>query len=109
MDHFNLRNTVKNINTYNIYIILSVEITINKRIVTVTGKRGTLVRDFNHLRLDMTVFNDGTQVLVEKWFGTKKELAAIRTVCTHIKNMFIGVTKVNFYNYCSILLVNFLL
>lgn len=30
---------------------------------------------------------------VEKWFGTKKELAAVRTVCSHIENMLKGVTK----------------
>jgi len=30
---------------------------------------------------------------VEKWFGTKKELAAVRTVCSHIQNMIKGVTK----------------
>jgi large subunit ribosomal protein L9e len=30
---------------------------------------------------------------VEKWFGSKKELAAVRSVCSHIANMQIGVTK----------------
>jgi large subunit ribosomal protein L9e len=30
---------------------------------------------------------------VEKWFGTKKELSAVRSVCSHISNMMIGVTK----------------
>lgn len=30
---------------------------------------------------------------VQKWFGTKKELAAVRTVCSHIENMLKGVTK----------------
>jgi len=30
---------------------------------------------------------------VEKWFGSKKELAAVRSVCSHISNMMIGVTK----------------
>lgn len=31
---------------------------------------------------------------VEKWFGTKKEIAAVRTVCSHIENMLKGVTLV---------------
>jgi len=31
--------------------------------------------------------------MVEKWFGTKKEIAAVRTVCSHIENMIKGVTK----------------
>uniref|UniRef100_A0A1B0G7C4 Alanyl-transfer RNA synthetases family profile domain-containing protein n=1 Tax=Glossina morsitans morsitans TaxID=37546 RepID=A0A1B0G7C4_GLOMM len=29
---------------------------------------------------------------VEKWFGSKKELAAVRTVCSHIENLIKGVT-----------------
>ncbi|CAG7819810.1 unnamed protein product [Allacma fusca] len=32
-------------------------------------------------------------VKVEKWFGSKKEIAAVRTVCSHIENMIKGVTK----------------
>ncbi|CAG4974333.1 unnamed protein product [Parnassius apollo] len=30
---------------------------------------------------------------VEKWFGSKKELAAVRTVCSHVENMIKGVTR----------------
>jgi hypothetical protein len=29
-------------------------------------------------------------VQVEKWFGSKKELASVRSCCSHIKNMQIG-------------------
>ena len=32
---------------------------------------------------------------VEKWFGKKKQIAAVRTVCSHIKNLFKGVTYVS--------------
>jgi len=35
------------------------------------------------------------QLLVEKWFGIRKELAAVKTVCSHIENMMKGVTKVS--------------
>ena len=34
-------------------------------------------------------------ICVEKWFGLRKELAAVRTVCTHITNMVKGVTRVS--------------
>merc|ERR1712098_411713 len=34
----------------------------------------------------------GTTIKVEKWFGKKKQIAAVRSVCSHIKNMFKGVT-----------------
>lgn len=33
------------------------------------------------------------KVRVEKWFGLKKELAVVRTICSHISNMIKGVTK----------------
>ena len=42
---------------------------------------------------------------VEKWFGTKKELAAVRTVCSHIENMIKGVTKVCYYIYIAIFVI----
>merc|ERR1712059_55537 len=32
-------------------------------------------------------------ITVEKHFGKRKELAAVRTVCSHINNLIIGVTK----------------
>lgn len=74
----------------------NVEISVRKRIVTVKGARGTLERTFRHLAID--IYLESPRLLkVEKWFGTKKELAAVRTVCTHIENMIKGVTKVCVY------------
>merc|ERR1712037_41734 len=35
---------------------------------------------------------DAKTIKVEKWFGKKKQIAAVRTVCSHIKNMFKGLT-----------------
>ena len=37
---------------------------------------------------------DKDTIKVEKWFGKSKQIAAVRTVCSHIENMFKGVTKV---------------
>lgn len=34
------------------------------------------------------------ELQVNKWFGKKKEIAAVRTVCSHVTNMIRGVTKV---------------
>lgn len=62
------------------------------RLVTVKGPRGTLKRSFKHLALDIHMVNPRL-LKVEKWFGTKKELAAVRTVCSHVENMLKGVTK----------------
>merc|ERR1712218_143642 len=52
---------------------------------------GTLTKEFKHLAVDIYMPNKKT-VRVEKWFGKKKQIAAVRTVCSHIKNMFKGLT-----------------
>ena len=62
--------------------------------MVVKGPRGTIRRNFKHVRMDIRKV--GNKVIVEKWFGTRKELAAVRTICTHIKNMMTGVVKVCF-------------
>ena len=62
------------------------------RVITVTGKRGTLVREFKHINLDITKTEEGN-VKVDLWFGKRKQLACIRTVCSHIENMCTGVMK----------------
>ena len=70
----------------------NVQLFVKARQVTVKGPRGTLVRSFKHARVDITKINK-KQVKVEKWFGTKKEVAAVRTICSHIKNLITGVVK----------------
>lgn len=62
---------------------------VSARIVTIRGPRGKLTRDFRHLAMDIRMINR-KKVLVEKWFGAKKEIAAVRTVCSHIDNMIKG-------------------
>lgn len=70
-----------------------VTISAKSRKITVKGPRGVLTRSFKHLSLDIYMVNKSL-IKVEKWFGTKKELASVRTVCSHIENMIKGVTKV---------------
>jgi len=68
-----------------------VKFLLNKRIVKVIGPRGTLTRNFRHLNIE--IIKEKSNVLrIRKWFGIRKELAAIRTVCSHIENMIKGVT-----------------
>merc|ERR1711884_358254 len=69
-----------------------VEVKIKSRGVVVKGPRGVLRRNFRHLAIDVRKISKN-EILVEKWFGIKKELAAVRTVCSHIENMFKGVIK----------------
>ena len=68
----------------------------------VKGPRGVLRRDFRHLQVDISTPTKNT-ILVEKWFGIKRELAAVRTVCSHIENMFKGVTKVSRHIFLTVL------
>jgi len=76
-----------------INIPANVKIMNKSRLVTVTGPRGTLRRSFRHLAVDLSVVNEGKQLKAELWWGTRKAIACIRTVTTHIKNMVTGVTK----------------
>ena len=74
-------------------LCFSVSIKVKARRVTVKGPRGTLIRTFRHLAVDIRKKSED-EIIVEKWFGIHKELAAVRTVCSHIENMIKGVTKV---------------
>ena len=65
----------------------------SSRVVTVKGPRGELTKSFKHLALDLYM-TDKVTIKVEKWFGKKKQIAAVRTTCSHINNMFKGVTQV---------------
>merc|ERR1712126_194163 len=69
-----------------------VDVFVKSRVVTVKGSRGTLVKRFKHGAVDISM-PDKKTVRVEKWFGKKKELAAVRTVCSHITNLITGVMR----------------
>ena len=60
--------------------------------MTVKGKRGTLTKNFNAASVDMALSADGKSIRIDKWFGNRKELATVKTISTHIKNLIKGVT-----------------
>ena len=71
-------------------------ITSKCREITVKGPLGTLQRSFKHMSLDVQQGKDesGKNILkVDLWFGDRANVASIRTICGHIKNMITGVTK----------------
>jgi large subunit ribosomal protein L9e len=70
-----------------------VKVSVKGRKVTVVGPRGTLSRDFSHLRLDLQLLKEGRQLRAELWFGQRKAIASIRTCTSQITNMITGVTK----------------
>merc|ERR1712156_1013534 len=69
-----------------------VEASVKARVVTVKGPRGSLSRSFRHLAVDIFM-PDKQTVTVEKHFGKRKELAAVRTVCSIIQNAITGVMR----------------
>ena len=71
---------------------LSVEVEIASRIVKVKGPRGELTRDFKHINMDLHKVGD-KEIRVDVWFANRKQLSCVRTVCSHIDNMIVGVTR----------------
>ena len=70
-----------------------VTVSIASRVVTVVGPRGTLVRSFKNVNMDLQLTEDGQQVRIDLWFASKKQLACVRTIISHVDNMFTGVTR----------------
>ena len=70
-----------------------VKVEIKSRKIRVTGPRGTLTRDFGHVRAEMVTGAKGRNMTVRMWLGRRADLASIRTVCSHVKNMVTGVTR----------------
>merc|ERR1712117_152155 len=79
------RQTMKTINSFQIVKVPdNVSVGVKARTVTVKGPRGVLKRNFRHMPIDM-MMQTKKELKVEKWFGTRKELAAVRTVCSHVE------------------------
>jgi large subunit ribosomal protein L9e len=85
-----------------------VEVTITARVVHVKGKLGELTRDFKHMPMECRIVKgadiqdvigedesalEKSFVKVDLWFANRKQLACVRTVCSHIENMIVGVTR----------------
>merc|ERR1712119_194375 len=69
----------------------AVKMVVKGQVVTVTGPRGTLKRDFSHLKVELK--KTGPQQLrIVKWWATMRQKASLRTVSSHINNMATGVT-----------------
>uniref|UniRef100_A0A5F8A3Q9 Large ribosomal subunit protein uL6 n=1 Tax=Macaca mulatta TaxID=9544 RepID=A0A5F8A3Q9_MACMU len=74
----------------------NVDITLKGRTVIVKGPRGTLRRDFNHINVELSFLGKKKKRLrVDKWWGNRKELATVRTICSHVQNMIKGVILEN--------------
>ncbi len=68
-----------------------VDVKVEGRVVTVTGAKGTLTRDFSEAPVSIQV-EDGT-IRVQASWPRKRETALVGTVSSHIQNMIKGVMK----------------
>merc|ERR1719454_589257 len=73
-------------------VIKDTTVTVDQRHIVVTGPRGKLERTFRHANLEIKMVTP-TKMRVDSWFANRKELAVVRTICTHVKNMMVGVTQ----------------
>ena len=70
-----------------------VKITIKAKNVEVSGKHGSLKRSFKHLPIELYVGDAGREVRARMYFAKSKQLSMLRSVCSHISNLFDGVQK----------------
>nr|XP_033775751.1 60S ribosomal protein L9-like [Geotrypetes seraphini] len=65
-----------------------VDMTLTGRTVIVKGPMGTLHRDFNHINVELSLLGKKRRKLrVDKWWGNRKELATVCTICSLVQNM----------------------
>ncbi|KAJ3288528.1 60S ribosomal protein L9 [Borealophlyctis nickersoniae] len=69
-----------------------VTLDVKARVVRVKGPRGTLIKNFKHVNMEITRVSK-TKINLKVWHGARKHLACIRTISSHIENMIRGVTK----------------
>jgi len=77
--------------TRSVEIPNGVEVKLDGRVVTVKGEKGTISRDFSEAPVMIKL--EAKEVKVQVNWPRKRETALVGTVCSHIQNMIIGVTK----------------
>jgi hypothetical protein len=94
--HFAVMKTI--LGTRIITVPDKVTITCKCRTVTVKGPRGTLTKSFKHIDLELTQLGK-KRIRVDIWFATRKQMACLRTICSHIENLFKGVLYVRLADF----------
>eukprot|EP00747_Dinoflagellata_sp_TGD_P115887 gnl/TRDRNA2_/TRDRNA2_172254_c0_seq15.p1 gnl/TRDRNA2_/TRDRNA2_172254_c0~~gnl/TRDRNA2_/TRDRNA2_172254_c0_seq15.p1 ORF type:complete len:189 (-),score=57.59 gnl/TRDRNA2_/TRDRNA2_172254_c0_seq15:71-637(-) len=69
------------------------KVSIKTKNVEVTGKHGTLKRNFKHLPIELSLQNCNKEIRARMYFGMSKQRSMLRSVCSHIQNLFDGVEK----------------
>jgi large subunit ribosomal protein L6 len=73
-----------------------IEVSVEGMLVTVSGPKGKISRDFAHSKLKLSK-KDG-EILLESPSKGKRLNATVGTIASHIRNMFKGVTEGHVYN-----------
>lgn len=68
-----------------------VDVKVEGRAVTVKGEKGTLTLDFSHAPVSVQLEDNAIEIRAN--WPRKREAALVGTICSHIQNMIIGVTK----------------
>merc|ERR1712113_974070 len=50
-------------------------------------------RSFKHMPIELKLINNGHTVSAKMYFAKSKQLSMLRSVCSHIRNLFDGVTS----------------
>ncbi|GAA5824502.1 hypothetical protein JCM3770_000102 [Rhodotorula araucariae] len=72
-----------------------VTVAVKARVITVTGPRGTLQKNAQHVNMSIRVLTPKTgapKVKLVVWHGARKHVACLRTIRSQIENMITGVT-----------------
>ena len=69
-----------------------VKVSVKSRIVTVEGPRGKITKNYRHVNMEIQELSK-EKLKITIWFGTRKQMACMRTICSSINNMIKGVTK----------------
>lgn len=73
-----------------------VQASLDGMVLTVTGPKGKITKDFAHSRLNIAL--EGVTITLEAPSKGKRLSATVGTIAAHIKNMFKGVTQGHSYN-----------
>jgi len=68
-----------------------VEIQLTQRALKVTGPKGTLTKDLNHIPVEIR--KDKDKILISKSWPKRHDKAMVGTAAAHIRNMIKGVTN----------------
>jgi large subunit ribosomal protein L6 len=69
----------------------NVQVSIDGRMVKVTGPKGTMEEDFAHVAVKFAV--DGRTLRVYSEWARKREVALVGTILAHVRNMIRGVSS----------------